>query len=208
MNKKTKLIEIILPNKKINYFVITTLLLGVISGSIFLVTLNKVDKTNTITQIEIFISNINKGNINSVQALKNSLTINYIFIILIFILGLTIIGILFNIFLIYIKGFITGFSLSAILLTYKYKGILAAILYLFPSTLLNIISIITITIYSIMFSANLLKIITSKKGNNRLILKKYIIILIISIILCTISSLLEVYLFPYLLKTIISIYIN
>ena len=141
MNKKTKLIEIILPNKKINYFVITTLLLGVISGSIFLVTLNKVDKTNTITQIEIFISNINKGNINSVQALKNSLTINYIFIILIFILGLTIIGILFNIFLIYIKGFITGFSLSTILLTYKYKGILAAILYLFPYFLKTIISI-------------------------------------------------------------------
>ena len=208
MKKKTKLSELIFPNKKINYFVITILLLGVISGSIFLVALNKPDKTNIVLKIVSFMENINKGNINSGQAFKNSLIINYTFIILIWMLGLSIIGIIINIFLTYIKGFITGFSISSILLSYKYKGILASILYIFPSGILNIIIVVTLTIYSIMFSHNLLKIIISKKNNNRLILKKYIIILIICIILSFISSILEVYLFPYLLKIIISLYIK
>ena len=121
MKKKTKLSELIFPNKKINYFVITILLLGVISGSIFLVVLNKTDKANIILKIISFMENINKGNINSGQAFKNSLIINYIFIILIWMLGLSIIGIIINIFLTYIKGFITGFSISSILLSYKYK---------------------------------------------------------------------------------------
>ena len=208
MKKKTKLSELIFPNKKINYFVITILLLGVISGSIFLVVLNKTDKANIILKIISFMENINKGNINSGQAFKNSLIINYTFIILIWMLGLSIIGIIINIFLTYIKGFITGFSISSILLSYKYKGILASILYIFPSGILNIIIVASLTIYSIMFSHNLLKIIISKKNNNRLILKKYIIILIICIILSFISSILEVYLFPYLLKIIISLYIK
>ena len=208
MKKKTKLSELIFPNKKINYFVITILLLGVISGSIFLVVLNKTDKANIILKIISFMENINKGNINSGQAFKNSLIINYTFIILIWMLGLSIIGIIINIFLTYIKGFITGFSISSILLSYKYKGILASILYIFPSGILNIIIVEALTIYSIMFSHNLLKIIISKKNNNRLILKKYIIILIICIILSLISSILEVYLFPYLLKIIISLYIK
>lgn len=208
MNKKTKLSNVIFPNKKINYFVITIVLLGIISGSIFLVTLNKTDKANTILQIENFISNINKGTINSGQALKNSLIINYTFIILIWILGLTMIGILINIFLTYIKGFIVGFSVSAILSTYKYKGLIASILYIFPSAIINLIVISTLTIYSIMFSYNLLQVITTKKTNKRIFLKKYAIILLFSIIISFISSVLEAYLFPYLLKLIIPLYIK
>lgn len=208
MNKKTKLSNVIFPNKKINYFVITIVLLGVISGSIFLVTLNKTDKANTILQIENFISNINKGTINSGQALKNSLIINYTFIILIWILGLTMIGILINIFLTYIKGFIVGFSVSAILATYKYKGLIASILYIFPSAIINLIVISTLTIYSIMFSYNLLQVITNKKTNKKIFLKKYAIILLFSIIISFISSVLEAYLFPYLLKLIIPLYIK
>ena len=208
MKKKMKLSEIILPNKKINYFVITILLLGVISGSIFLIALNKIDKNNTISQIKNFISNINSNSINNVQALKNSLIINNTFTIIIWILGLTIIGILFNVLLTYIKGFITGFSISSIILTYKYKGLLMALLYIFPSVIFNLIVVTTLAIYSIMFSHNLLKIIISKKNNSRLMLKKYIVILLLCILLSFISSLFEVYIFPYLLKMIISLYIK
>ena len=49
--KKTKLSDIILPSKKINYFVVTILLFGVISGSIFLVILDSGDKSGTVTKL-------------------------------------------------------------------------------------------------------------------------------------------------------------
>ena len=158
-----KLSDIILPSKKINFFVVTVLVLGLISGSIFLITLNSTDKANTILQIQTFFNNVSKNNINNGQALKNSLIINYTFIGVIWILGLTIIGVLFNIFLNYIKGFIIGFSISSIIATYKTKGLLAALLYVFPSQVFNVIIISVLTIYSIMFSSNLLSIKSSNK---------------------------------------------
>lgn len=212
MKKSTKnnikLIDLILPNKKINFFIITIILLGIISGSIFLMMSNETDKANVVTQIETFLKNISTNSIDNGLALKNSLIINYLFVGIIWILGLSMIGIIINIFLAYIKGFLVGFSIASIFLTYKTKGIIACILYTFPTQIINIIVIIILSIYSIMFSKNLLEIINSKKNNNRLMLKKYLVILIICIILSFISSLLEVYLFPNLLKLVVKYYIN
>lgn len=168
--------------------------------------LNETDKNLVITQIKNFFQNIKDNKITPGQALKNSILINYLYIASIWILGLSIIGIIINILLTYIKGFIVGFSISSIFLTYHYKGIIAALLFCFPVQIINIILIAILSIYSIMFSKNLLKIIISKKGNNRLMLKKYIIILMICIICSFISSLLESYLLPNLLKIIIKLY--
>jgi len=204
----TKLRDLILPNKKINFFIITILILGIISGSIFLMISNETDKTSVITQIQTFFKNISENSIDNGLALKNSLIINYLFVGIIWILGLSMIGVIANIFLTYIKGFIIGFSIASIFLTYGYKGILATILYTFPTQIINIIVISILSIYSLMFAKNLLQIITSKKNtNNRLMLKKYTIILIIFIILSFISSLLEVYVFPNILKLVIKYYI-
>lgn len=206
--KQTKLINLILPNKKINLFIITILILGIISGSIFLMISNETDKTNVITQIETFFKNISNNSIDNGLALKNSLIINYLFVGIIWILGLSMIGIIANIFLTYIKGFLVGFSISSLFLTYGYKGILATLLYTFPTQIINLIVVGILSIYSIMFAKNLLQIITSKHNtNNRLMLKKYTVILMICIILSFISSLLEAYVFPNLLKLVIKYYI-
>ena len=209
MKNKTKLFDLILPNKRINFFIITIMILGIISGSIFLMISNEVDKTSVITQIENFFKNISNNSIDNGLAFKNSLIINYLFVGAIWILGLSMIGVIINIFLTYIKGFLVGFSISSIFLTYKSKGILAVLLYTIPVQIINIFVVIILSIYSIMFSKNLLEIITSKKNtNNRLMLKKYIVILMICIILSFISSLLEVYVFPRFLKLVVKYYIK
>ncbi len=207
LKKGPKSRNLILPNKKINFFVTTILLLGILSGAMFLMMSNETDKTSVITQIQTFFKNISTSSIDNGLALKNSFIINYIFVGSIFLLGLSMIGIIINIFLTYLKGFLVGFSIASIILTYSVKGLLASILYALFSQLLNVIIVIILSIYSIMFSINLLKIITSKKGNNRLMLKKYLVILMFCIIVSFLSSLLEVYVFPSILKVMISIYV-
>ena len=204
----TKLMDLVLPNKKINFFITTIMVLGIISGSIFLMMSSETDKVNVITQIETFFKNISNDSIDNGLALKNSLIINYLFVGCIWILGLSMIGIVINIFLTYIKGFLVGFSLASIILAYKSKGILACILYVIPVQIINIIVVILLSIYSIMFSLNLLEIVNSKSNKTKLIIKKYFIILILCIILSFISSLLEVYLFPNLLKLVVKYYIK
>ena len=80
--------------------------------------------------------------------------------------------------------------------------------YTFPSQILNIFVVYLLTIYSFMFSSHLFKIVLSKRGNNRSMLKKYGVILMFCIILSFVSSVLEVYVFPKVLKLFISIYIS
>ena len=179
MKKSTNIYSLVLPNRGINIFVYSIMILGILSGSIFLMISSEGDKSTVISQIQNFFVNVSNNNINSGLALKNSLIINYIFIGGIFILGFSMIGVVVGIFLLYLKGFLVGFSLSSIFLTYKYKGILAGIIYMIPSQVINILLVILITIYSIMFSRHLFKVITSKKSlSSRIMLKKYLIILL------------------------------
>lgn len=204
----TKLIDLILPNKKINLFVVSVLILGIISGSIFLMISNETDKASVISQIKNFLENIANNAIDNGLALKNSLIINYLFVGVIFVLGLSMIGVIVNIFLTYIKGFLVGFSISSIFLTYSYKGIFYSLLYAICSQIFNIIVVVVLCIYSISFAYNLLQIIGSKKNaNNRLMLKKYFVILMLCVIISFVSSLLEVFVFPNILKLLAKYYL-
>ena len=209
MNAKLKkIICTIIPNKKINYFTFFIITIGIISGTIFLILISENDKTSVITQITNFMNNINTNNIDSVQAIKNSLFINFTYVLLIWILGMSIIGILFNIFFIYIKGFVLGFSISSLIYIYGIKGILAGFIYIFPHQLLNIFVIVILGIYSIMFTNNLYKqIIGNKNMGFKYFIKKYIYILLIATVITIISTLLESLFTPAFFKLFIKLFV-
>ena len=200
--------DIIFPNKKLNIFIISILFLGIITGAIFANIINLNDKTLVIDKIKLFIENINTNKIDSIIALKNSLTINTIYITLIWILGMTFIGFIITILLLFTKSFILGFSLASFILTYNYKGIILSTIYLIFGQLLNIFTIIILSIYSIMFGIKLFKIIIKKDNNQNTLkqFKNYTIIFIITIIISIISSLSESFLLPSLIKLIIKLF--
>jgi len=207
MKKRIKtLLDIILPSKRINYFIMTTIILGVISGSIFLMILSDTDKNLVIEQITNFFNNINS--INSGLAFKNALIVNFTYIIIIWILGMSMLGIIINIFATYLKGFILGFSISSLILTYSYKGIMASFIYVIPTQIFNILITLILGVYSIMFTIILFRQIFQKKNiSSKLFFKKYLIILLIVSITALISSLSEVFLMPSILKLVIKLFV-
>lgn len=210
MNKKLNSgLALILPNKKVNLFVIFIVILGIISGSLFLMVLNENDKSEVINEIGTFMTNINTNNINNLNSFKNSLIEGMILIILSWILGMSIIGVIFNIFFIYMKSFTIGFSISSFILVYKYKGILSSLIYVIPSQLINILIILILGVYTLLFSKYLFKMIFIKDKTVNLgkFFKKYVLVFGICIILCLVSSLCEAYLLPSLLKVIIKLFI-
>lgn len=210
MNKKLNSgLALILPNKKVNLFVIFIVILGIISGSLFLMVLNDNDKSEVINEISTFMTNINTNNINNLNSFKNSLIEGMILIILSWILGMSIIGVIFNIFFIYMKSFIIGFSISSFILVYKYKGILSSLVYTVPSQLINILIILILGVYTLLFSKYLFKMIFLKDKTVNLgkFFKKYVLVFGICILLCVISSLCEAYLLPSLLKVMIKLFI-
>lgn len=210
MNRKLNSgLALILPNKKLNLFVIFIVVLGIISGSLFLMVLNENDKSEVINEISTFMANINTNNINNLNSFKNSLIEGMILIILSWILGMSIIGVIFNIFFIYMKSFTIGFSISSFILVYKYKGILSSLIYVIPSQLINILIILILGVYTLLFSKYLFKMIFLKDKTVNLgkFFKKYVLVFGICIILCVISSLCEAYLLPSLLKVMIKLFI-
>lgn len=209
IKKYSNIKSIILPNKKINLFIIGILFLGLIAGSIFSNIIGLNDKNLVIDKIKLFIDNINNNNLNNLVVFKNSISINLIYIITIWFLGMTLIGIPLNIFILFLKSFTLGFSLASFILTYSYKGIILSSIYLILGQLINIIILLVLTIYSIMFSSKLIKTILKNNMPNELprFLKNYCLILIIAILVNVISSLSESFLVPAFIKLLIKLFI-
>ena len=209
VKKYSSIKSIILPCKSINYFVIIVLFLGIILGAIFSTIISINDKNLVIEKVKLFIDNINNNSLDHLLVFKNSIGINFLYIFLIWILGMSLIGIVINILLLFIKSFIFSFSIATFILTYGYKGIILSSIYLIFGQLLNLICVLILTIYSIMFTIKLFKTILRKNTNNELLifLKNYLLILIFTIILSIVSSLSESFILPALIKIIIKLFL-
>lgn len=206
--KRNNIFKLIIPNTRTNIIAFSVFIIGIITGSIFIMAINTNNKSLVVEHITKFFSNVNSSDYSYLDSLMNMLSLNYFYVIVIWVLGLSILGILVNIFLTYLKGFIIGFTTSSLIITYGFKSILAVILYIIPHTLINSLVIIVLTIYSITFSRYLLIQIFQKKDmKTKNFMKKYLIILLIAVALTLVSSISEVYLFPFLLKLIIKLYV-
>lgn len=187
-------------NKKIIIFLFGLSLIGIISGSLFITTISSNDKVEVVEYIKGFIKNINDFNIKS--SIMSLLISNIGFIILIWLLGISIIGIPIILFMFFTKIFIIGFTISSFILSYKTKGVLLAIIYVLPLQIINILIYTLITLYAIKISNNLIYCIFNKNTNYKLIPNKYVKILLISVVTIFINIIYESILFPFLLNKI------
>ena len=187
-------------NKKIIIFLFGLSLIGIISGSLFITTISSNDKIEVVEYIKGFIKNINDFNIKS--SIMSLLISNIGFIILIWLLGISIIGIPIILFMFFTKIFIIGFTISSFILSYKTKGVLLAIIYVLPLQIINILIYTLITLYAIKISNNLIYCIFNKNTNYKLIPNKYVKILLISVVTIFINIIYESILFPFLLNKI------
>ncbi|MBP3461459.1 MAG: stage II sporulation protein M [Bacilli bacterium] len=193
MRKKLKI------NKNGILFLLGIAAIGFISGVIFITIISKSDQTLVKEYINDYFNNINK--INYLDVFKNTFLESLSFIIIVWLLGMSVIGIPINVFYYFIKSFIIGFSISSFILTYKIKGCLYAFLYIVPHNIINLI-IYTILIYfTINFSLTLIYAIFKKKNINfKIIMNKYVNILFLSLGLILITSIYETFVVPNLIK--------
>lgn len=187
-------------NKLIINFLILTVLIGVIFGTILVVILSENDKSLVKDCILQYINSL-QSKVNFFELFKNSFFSNFLYIILIWIFGISIIGIPVGIFICFFKGFILGFSISSFVLTYGFKGLIIGFISVLTS-ILNLIIIILISIYALKFSYVLVNILLKKVTINfKNIIKIYSFVLLISICYIFITSILETFL-PVILKSL------
>ena len=203
-----KLKKIIKYNKQMMLFIGIIVISGIIAGSLFTVLLSTSDKGMVMESIKKFTNNITHNTYNYVDSLKNIFFPNIITTLFIWILGISIIGLIVVIIILFYKAFILGFTISSLILTYNLKGLVIAFVYIFPPLILNILVFMYLSTYSIKLSIILIKSIIGKKSLNfKSFMNNYLKVLIISLIVIIISSLYEIFINPYILKSIINLLI-
>ena len=191
-------------NKKIFVFLFVLMLMGIIAGSIFTTILNSSDIELVINHLNEFIDNINNNRLDYLFALKNNLITNISYVILIWLLGISVIGLPIIIIMFFTKCFILGFSVGSILTTFKLKGILVSLVYVFPGQVISLLFLLLLMMYSMSFTFKMIYAILKKKSIDfKLIMNKYFKILLIVLGVIISMSLCDTYLIPRLIKLLI-----
>jgi len=193
-------------NKKGITFLLGITLIGFIFGTIFITIISNSDKLMVKDYVNTFIENIKNNKINYTENFINVLTSNFSFIIIIWLLGMSVVGIPINIFYYFINSFILGFSIVSFILTYKIKGCIFSLIYIIPHNIINFMIFTLIVYYSINFSLTLIFAITKKKSINfKQIINKYLKTLFFSSIIILLTSLYEGYIIPSIMNKLMFI---
>lgn len=193
-------------NKNLFVFLVVIIAVGVASGSIFVTVLNDSDKTMVSDYLNNFLNNLNSNNLNYNGTLINTLIFTLGLAILIWILGISIIGFILILLFLFIKAFALGFSVGSIIINFNFKGILIALAYIVPHHIINMMIYLLISSYALVLSYRLINSFTKKQTFEfKSVFNRYLFILGFSLIILLISVLYEVYGAPKLINLIVSI---
>ena len=203
VNKNVLLAKNYIKRKKREYkTLIFFMIISIILGILFYFLISGKDKIVVVNSIKNFFSEIKKGdNLNYGLSLINALLVNIGYVLLIWLLGISVIGLPLIVLIMFYKCFITGFSISAIINVYGFKGILGAFLYTFPHGIIFLVVLLLLGTYSISFSLRLFNYLFRKKlVNFKDIMNKYIKILVISLVSAIVLAFIEVFVSTYFIK--------
>lgn len=180
---------------------IIILILTLIAGTLYLSILSSENKELVTNSITTFFTSFNTK-LDTKSILFKTLSNNLLTISLVWLLGFSIIGIPLVLLILIFKSFTTSFTFVSIIYTYKYIGIIKALIYIIPS-FLNLFMLFILTYYSLSFSIMLFNYLFKKKDYNRsLIIKRYLKLLIISILFMVVTAVIETYVIPTIFKFI------
>ena len=193
-------------NKNLFVFLFVLVMTGLFAGALFSVILSDSDKKMVSDYLNNFLLNLSSGKINFNISFFNTLVFTLGFALIIWIFGISIIGVLLVLPFLFFKSFILGFSVGSILVNFKIKGVILSLIYIVPHHAINILVYILICAYSIMISYRMVTCMFKKKSFDfKLFMSKYSFILIFSLIILFITSLYESFILPYVLKFIFNL---
>lgn len=196
-----KLKKIIKYDKKIMTFLNVIAIVGIIASSIFMIVLSKNDKETVLNSIKDFFDKLINNKFNFAGTLKNTLISNLLFSFIIWVIGISVVGVLIVIFIIFYKSFTLGFTISSIIYTYSIKGTLLALIYVFPHMVINLLILLYLSSYSIKLSIILIKSILKKDNLNfKAFINNYSKVFLISMLFLIVTSLYESFISPIILR--------
>lgn len=189
-------------NDKIIKIASILLVLGILSGVVFLLITSSLDKMIIKDEINSYINCFNSK--VSINSFLTSFKYNIIYFIIITISGIFYLFSPLIIFVNYYKGLQIGFLMSSIILTFKSKGILLMLVSLFPHIIFMSISIIIYSSIMLNISYKLMKATYNEESINlKIFVKKVLLLFLIGIVISLVGTLLEIFVNAYLVRLVI-----
>lgn len=195
-------------NEHANVYLFLTMLflIGVIFGAIIVNSMNFTQKQDLYFYLHQFFGQVIKGPVGSKQMLfQSSLFYHLKYLLVIFILGLSIIGMPIIWVLLFMKGIVVGFSVGFLVNQMGWHGLLLAAASIAPQNLLIIPAYLIAGSLAMIFSLTLIQKLTAKKNNHPLLQPffRYSIIFLGLFGIVVVAALVESYLSPQAMKQII-----
>ncbi|TCL40087.1 stage II sporulation protein M [Anaerospora hongkongensis] len=141
------------------FFMILIFIIGVVAGSLAVKTLPDEQKTELLSYLHVFFQGLSTGaeNMQDAKLLNNVLFNNAKTIGLIWLLGFTVIGIPFILFIIFTRGFIIGFTVGFLVNEYIMKGLVFSLVSVLPHNFFAMPALLAAGVSAISFSLLLVR---------------------------------------------------
>ncbi|MGJ7911980.1 stage II sporulation protein M [Neobacillus sp. LXY-1] len=188
-------------------FIVVLFLMGVIFGAIVVNSMSFTQKENLFYYLSQFFGQVSNGEVaDNSDIFVQSFLHNSKFIGLMWVLGISIIGLPIILILLFLKGMVVGFTVGFLVSQMGWKGFGLAVASIMPQNLVIIPIFILMSAFSVIFSMRMIKKQFMKKYAQPILpfFKGYVVALVAALVFISVASGLEAYVSPWLMKTMIS----
>ncbi|WP_053219327.1 stage II sporulation protein M [Virgibacillus senegalensis] len=176
------------------FFMLVLFLIGIIFGAVIVNSMNFAQKQDLFFYLERFFGQMTEGTIaDSQEILKSSIFYHLKYLLLLFILGLSIIGLPVIWVMLFVKGLVVGFSVGFFVNQMGLKGLLFAAASIAPQNLLIIPAYLIAGSLAMIFSLALLRKLFSRRSQQPILqpLAKYSVSFVTLLIFVAAASIVE-----------------
>jgi stage II sporulation protein M len=211
ISAKNPIIEHVQSHSSIYLFILTLFLMGVIFGAVVVNSLSFTQKEDLYFYLGQFFGEIADGKIASAEDLfQQSFLHNVKYLGLMWILGISIIGLPLIFILLFMKGVVIGFSVGFLVNQMGWNGFLLSFATVLPQNIVIIPAFIFIGVISVSFSLTLIRKIFMKLSPHLQVpmaplLSRYVLAFVLAIAIITVAAGIEAYISPNLMKTMVNL---
>ncbi len=189
-------------------FIAVLFLMGIVFGAVIVNSLSLTQKEELAVYLSRFFGQVSEGQFATSSEMFDQSFTHYVkYIGLMWLLGLTIIGLPIVLIMLFLKGIVVGFTVGFLVNQMSWKGFLLAFVSVFPQNILAVPAMIVVGATSLTFSLRLMRQLLMKR-RTELILPPFIrftALVICSLGVLFVAAWFEAYLSPGLIKAVVDI---
>lgn len=193
------------------YFFMTLIfVVGIVVGALAVKTLPEEQKIELIGYLKIFFQGLTQepGTINTPELFSTVLLNNVKTIALMWLLGFTVVGIPFVLFIVFTRGFVIGFTVGFLINEYILKGLAFALASVLPHNFFAVPALLVTAVAATSFALMVVRRRTRTKVNLLYESIGYTALCAVMMALMLFAALVEVYISPVFMKLVVGIFIH